>query len=189
MFTCALSPACLRIGSRPTLPERMMMTRPRCFWAFLRNQLKNSSVARLPSCVIASPSLLSNRFTRIGSSSIPIMTGLSHSAKAENISSPFRHWFPAAIPARSCTCNCGTDMVSTLSPISLSTFEKLERSRSHIPLTELDWAPISAIASAGSEASSRSINIVSNSSSFDKRRKDSLTKLVLPMRRGAVSNV
>ena len=79
--------------------------------------------------------------------------------------------------------------VSTLSPNSFRLSKKQDLIRCHAPAADLDWAPITAIASAGSKTSSRSINIVSYSPFFAKRRNDSLTKLVLPMRRGAVSNV
>ena len=48
----ALSPACSRIGSRPTLPETISRRRPRCAYAFLRSQLMNSSASRLRSGVI-----------------------------------------------------------------------------------------------------------------------------------------
>ena len=45
IFACALRPACLRMGSRPTLPETIMDTRPRWVCPFLRSQLKNWSAA------------------------------------------------------------------------------------------------------------------------------------------------
>ena len=45
MFAWALSPACRRIGSRPTLPETIRQIRSRWSWPFRRSQLRNSSTS------------------------------------------------------------------------------------------------------------------------------------------------
>ena len=189
MLACALSPACSSSGSRPTLPDRIIEIRPRWVWPFLRSQLRKASVAPVPSGVTTPKSSLNILFTRIGSSSIARMTGRPLAASAAKTSSPLRGQFPASIPPRSFTLRSATDNSSIRPPAALRKFPKSAAIRSHAPRSGLACTPISAIASAGSAAASRSTKTVSNSPVSPSRRNNSRTRLVLPMRRCAVSRV
>ena len=149
----------------------------------------NSSAARRRSGVMRWSAPLSSRLTRIGSSSIASTTGRSLSARAAKTSSPFCRQFPASIPARSLTCTSATDTESTRSPTSLRVLANPDFIRCQAPCTGRDRAPISAMASAGAAASSKSTKTVWKRPSSSSRRSSSRTRLVLPIRRCAVSRV
>ncbi len=116
-------------------------------------------------------------------------TGRSLSARAEKTSSPLCRQFPESIPARSLTWTSATATESTRSPASLRALANPALIRGQAPLTDLDRAPISAMASAGEAASSRSTKTVSKRPSSSRRRSSSRTRLVFPIRRWAVSRV
>ena len=126
---------------------------------------------------------------RIGNSSMARTTGRSLTARAANTASPLCGQFPASIPARSFTLMSARANSSNRSPTSCSTFAKPSLIRSQAPCSGLACTPISATASAGSIAASRSTKTVSISPVSASRCNSSRTRLVLPMRRCAVSKV
>ena len=189
MLACALKPARRRMGSRLTLPDRIRTTRSRCACPFFRSQLRKASAARIPSGAMPSPAPLRSRSTRIGSSSIASTTARSFSAKAANTSSPLRRQLPASIPARSFTRTSGTLNSSIRPPAPRKKLSKAAKIRRHAPCKGSEPAPISAIASAAVSAPSTSTKTVSNSPPSSSRRSSSRTRLVLPMRRCAVTRV
>ena len=132
---------------------------------------------------------LSIRLTRIGSSSSASTTGRSFPARAAQISSPFWRQLPRSIPARSFTRTSPAESVSTRSSSPCRKLAKLTLMRSHAPRASRDAAPISTMASAAVATSSRSTKTVSKCPSARRRRSSSRTRLVLPIRRCAVSNV
>ena len=135
------------------------------------------------------PPSFSSRSTRIGSSSIASTTGRSLAARAEKTPSPFRRQFPASTPARSFTRASATANSSTRSPTPCRTLANRDPIRRQAPSTDFASAPTVAMASAASAASSRSTKTVSKFPSAARRRSSSRTRLVLPIRRCAVSRV
>ncbi len=130
MLAWALSSACSRMGSRPTLPDTTSRIRPRWACPFLRSQLRKPSVACL----------------RSPNSSIR-------------------------------------------STVAADDFLTQFLTRVNRPRACREAAAISTTASSALVASSRSTNTVSKSPLSPRRRSNSRTRLVFPIRRCAVTSV
>ena len=125
----------------------------------------------------------------MGNSSMARTTGLSTAARAVKTSSPRRSQVPLSIPDRSLTFRSAASTASMRSPTPCRKLAKPDLMRSQAVEIERAAKAISATASAGVPAASRSTNRVSWPPSAFSRRSSSLTKLVLPIRRWAVSSV